>query len=176
MGLNTVALEGFGAVEEALLAGRISCDAGTAAAWMELCLRAKHTREAHRVAELLATKPGGRDAGRYWSAYLGLLLEDNLLEDKDAARDLLRAAPDESRYQALFAFAQLRTGQRSAALDSVRGGVEKGAVDALLREERIMLAAVCAANGLTAAAERLDASVPADTLLPEERALLGRDA
>lgn len=176
LGLISAAYEGFHAVDHDVVEGRLAADGPSITTWLETCLRTKHTREALQVAQLLAKRTSGGDAGRYWTAYLSLLLGENLLEEKDAARTLLGKAPEDPRLRALFALAQLKTGQQEAALTTLKNDLAGQPGDALSREQRIILAAVCHANGQSDAAQRWRESVPDDSLLPEEHALFAGGA
>lgn len=172
LGLPDEARAAFALIGEEVLAERIRAQGESVGLWLDLTLQAGDSQQAHRIARCLATKPGMEGRGRYWVTYLDLLLNENVLAAKDAARDLLAAAPQDPGSRAVYALAQLRTGQKSAALTTLHDTGQGDSDASLPRPTRVVLAAVYAANGLSAEAERWrEAAESGTNLLPEEASL-----
>ncbi len=104
--------------------------------------------------------------------YLTILLDRDIARTLESSRTLAENHPDLFPLKMTHALALLRSGRADAALKTFeRSPVEFGQ---LLPNQKAVFAALLKANGMHEAAESVRSSVDAKTLLPEERALIGK--
>lgn len=178
LGLDADASGAFSQVSDRITAGKLECDARTAATWLTLELRLGASRTALSAARVLIARtpprtPGNAE-GRFWESYLGLLLGEDVLGSKDTAQTLSVEMPNDARFRALHALAQLKTGQNALALSTInRELTGDGAAPAdLPLQVRVIAAAVCEASGQSERAAIWKQTLANQTLLPEEKALV----
>jgi hypothetical protein len=178
IGLNSESSQAFAQVSDRLIANKLECDAQTAATWLAVELRLGASRTALAATRVLNARAPARTAahteGRFWESYLALLLNEDLLGSKDTARTLSEEIPNDPRFRALYALAQLKTGQGAAALLTISRELATDAASSarLPLQVRVIAAAVCEANGQPGHAADWKQTLENQPLLPEEKALV----
>lgn len=103
-------------------------------------------------------------------AHVALLLNENVEDAANAASELLASAPDNASIRILMAFARLRQGKPTEALEVLEeGGLDSSTIDPRMKA---LVASIRYAAGQRDAARQLVREIPPSALKLEERKLL----
>ncbi len=139
-------------------------------ALLQLYQAQNRTRALHDLLTQMTARWPADDAIRNDATYTGLLIGLDPEAARQTAQDLVRKTPASLPHRVTLALAELRLGHALSALDAF-GGVDVMSAGGQARHQAVY-AAVLWETSNEPEARRIAAKLPADTLLPEEWALL----